>query len=447
MNPTLSPEERLRAPSTGAAAVRSSRLAALRSAGARAGLVMAASMLLAGAMDYGVNVLAGRWLEPAEFGVFVAVTAVLQVLLTLSLAIRVVVAFYTAGITARPDSRAQAGAFMRRVASWSWRWGLVATAAMVVASAPLARLLQLPEVWPLWVASAMVFMLVLREALYGALQGVQAFSGLGFVQLAQATLRLLLAAGLMWAGARATGAIAAQPLGALGTIALGLWWLRGYLSEEGAASDVRVRWSYALTTVSGLALFGLLANLDALFVKHFFPPGVAGNYGTVVTFEKVSLFLPSAVGLIMFPKVAQRVAARRDPRPLLLLALGAALAPGLGVTGIYFLWPGLLVRTVFTTAYSDPGVVLGLASLAATLYAGIHIWLNYALSTGRRAFIVAMGAVLVGQAAGMVAFGRESLVGMAWAMVAGGVAGNVAGYLTTWAPGGRAEAVTPAVRG
>ena len=56
---------------------------------------MAASMLLAGAMDYGVNVLSGRWLEPAEFGVFVAVTALLQVLLTLSLAIRMVVAFYT----------------------------------------------------------------------------------------------------------------------------------------------------------------------------------------------------------------------------------------------------------------------------------------------------------------------------------------------------------------
>ncbi len=78
--------------------------------------------------------------------------------------------------------------------------------------------------------------------------------------------------------------------------------------------------------------------------------------------------------------------------------------------------------------------MLGLASLAATLYAGIHIWLNYALSTGRRAFIVAMAAVLVGQAAGMIAFGRESLIGMAWAMVAGGLAGNLAGYLTTWAP-------------
>jgi O-antigen/teichoic acid export membrane protein len=441
VNPTSSPEERLRAVRTRGATARSSRLEALRSSGARGGLVMTASMLLGGAMDYGVNVLSGRWLEPAEFGVFVAVTALLQVLLTLSLAIRMVVAFYTARITAHPGSNAQAGAFMRRALGWSWRWGLVAMVVMVVASVPLARALQVSEVGPLWVASAMVLMLCLREALYGALQGVQAFAGLGLVQLTQAVLRLLSAAALMWAGARATGAIAALPIGAIGALGLGLWWLRGYLREPGEASDVRVDWSYALTTVTGLALLGLLANLDALFVKHYFAPGVAGNYGTVVTFEKVALFLPLAVGLILFPKVAQRVAARRDTRPLLLVALGAALAPGLGVTCVYFLWPGLLVRTVFSHQYSDPGVVLGLASLAATLYAGIHIWLNYALSTGRRVFVVAMGAVMVGQAAGMFAFGRESLVGMAWVMVAGGIVGNIAGYLTTWTSPVRAPAV------
>lgn len=422
------------------------RSATLRSSGARGGVVMAASMVLAGAMDYAVNVVAGRWLGPPEFGVFVSVTALMQVALTLTLAIRVVVAFHTAGITAQPGSASRAGAFMRRVARWSWRWGLLGAAALFAASEPLARLLQLPGPWPIRVASAMVLMLFLREGLHGALQGVQAFAALGFVQLVQATLRLPLAAGLMWAGAGATGAIAGAPLGAVGALALGVWWLRGYLSTTGGeASDVRVRWSYALATMCGLAVFGLLVNLDALFVKRFFPPDVAGDYGTVVTFEKVSLFLPSAVGLIMFPKVAHRAAAGRDARPLLLAALGAALAPGLAVTAVYATWPGPLVRTVFRPEYSDPGLVLGLVSLAATLYAGVHIWLNYALSTGRRAFIVALAAVLAGQGAGMFVLGRESLTGMALAMVAGGVAGNLAGYLTTWRQ--RTPAVTPPAGG
>jgi hypothetical protein len=50
--------------------------------------------------------------------------------------------------------------------------------------------------------------------------------------------------------------------------------------------------------------------------------------------------------------------------------MAAALAPGLAITAGYLVAPGLLVRTVFTGAYPDPGIALGLASLAAPLFAG-----------------------------------------------------------------------------
>jgi len=54
---------------------------------------MGVAMILAGALDYGVNVVAGRWLPPDEYGIFVSVTAIVQVLLLLSVGIRMVVAF------------------------------------------------------------------------------------------------------------------------------------------------------------------------------------------------------------------------------------------------------------------------------------------------------------------------------------------------------------------
>src|SRR5215831_16069633 len=66
----------------------------LGSAGMRHGLIMATAMIVAGALDYAVNILTGRWLEPVEYGIFVSVTAMLQVLLLLAIAIRMVVAFY-----------------------------------------------------------------------------------------------------------------------------------------------------------------------------------------------------------------------------------------------------------------------------------------------------------------------------------------------------------------
>ena len=414
-------------------------------------MVLGGGMLAAGVLDYGVSVAAGRKLGPAEFGVFVSVSALLQVLLAVATAIRMVVAFYTAELSAAREHGAAIGAFLRRAARWCSVRGVVAMAAMAVATPVLGRAFRLPTPWPLRAAGLMVMMLFIREAALGALQGIQAFTGLAVVQVSQAVLRLGFAVALIAAGAGAAGAIAAQPIAAVGAVAIAAWWLRPYLvagagvlgSGPGAlgpgapgsgAPGRPVSWSYSAATVIGLALFGVLTNLDALFVKLAFTPRVAGDYGTVVTFEKINLFLPFAVSFVLFPKAVRRHAAGQDARPILLLALVAAMAPGLGLTALYAAAPGVVVRTVFTDAYADPGVVLALATLAATLQSGVNIWLNYALSTARSGFLYVLGAAVLWQGGGMLLLGRESLTRMALVMVAAALAANLGGYLTTWAP-------------
>ena len=408
--------------------------ALLSSAGLRHSAVIGTAMVLAGAMDYGVNVLAGRWLAPTEYGVFISVTAILQVLLLLSIAIRMVIAVYTAELAVQGAGGHRVARFVQRTWRWAWQWGLAAMAVMAAVSPLIAHALHLRDSLPLWAASLMVLFLFLRETLYGALQGIQAFTGLGLVQIIQALLRLLFAALLIWAGGKAAGAIIAQPLGCIFALLLAVWWLRPYFKSRGETADRAVSWHYSACTLLGLTAFGVLSNLDPLFVKRFFTAETAGDYGPVVTLSKVSLFLPWAIGMVLLPKVTQRQATGRDARPVLLLALAAALAPGLGMTALYFAVPGRLVRAVFTSAYADPGIVLGLASLAATLYAGIYIWLNYALSLERPAFVYALFGVLFFQAVGMFVFGRDSLVRMTLTMVSAGLLGNFAGFLTTWFP-------------
>ena len=408
------------------------RLALFRSVGIRHGVIMWAAMILAGGLDYAVNVLAGRWLLPVEFGIFVCVAALLQVLVYLAISIRNVVAFYTAELSAQSDSNNQVGAFVQRAWRWAWQWGLMATALVVLISPFLARLLRLPNPWPLWAASPVVLLFFVRPVTDGALQGMQIFAGFGVIQVTQAVLRLLFAAGLIWLGCQAVGAIVALPLAGTVAVALALSRLRPYFQPRGEVVARPVSWHYSSYTLLGLAAFGVLANLDALFVKHFFSPRMAGNYGPVVTLARVSLFLPLAIGIILLPKAVQRRAMGRNARPILLLALTGALLPGLLLTILYFLFPGWLVRIIFTDAYANPGIVLALASLAASLYAGLNIWLNYALSLERPAFIYALVGVLVWQGVGMFLFGRESLVHMTLVMVSAGVTGNLAGFITNW---------------
>jgi O-antigen/teichoic acid export membrane protein len=419
----------------------------IRSASIRHGVIMWAALMLAGGLDYGVNVLAGRWLQPVQYGIFVCVGAILQVLVYLSLAIRNVVAVYTTKLGVESGSFKQVGAFVRRAWRWSWWRGLIATALMALISPFLAPLLRLPNPWPLWAASPMMLLFFVRPVTDGALQGMQVFWGLGVVQVTQSVLRLLFAAGLIWLGCQAVGAIVALPLAGTVVLMLALRWLRPYFRARGEVVARPVSWHYSSYTLLGLAAFGVLANLDALFVKHFFNPRMAGNYGPVVTLAKISLFLPLAIGIILLPKAVQRRALGRDARPILLLALTGALVPGLVLTIFYFLFPGWLVRVIFTAAYVNPGIVLALASLAASLYAGLNIWLNYALSLERPAFIYALVGVLVWQGVGMFMFGRESLVHMTMVMVSAGVMGNLAGFITNWYIGPAPRAVRTEVVG
>jgi O-antigen/teichoic acid export membrane protein len=403
---------------------------------------MVAATLVAGALDYLFNVVTGRLLLPAEYGVLISVTAILQVMVHLTNVIRNVTAHYTAALTTRSDAAGHIGLFLRGLWRWSWRWGLVATAVMALLASPLARLLQIPTNWPLWAASLALLLLFLRPVTDGALQGLQDFTALGVVAILQAAVRLAVAVLLIWWGWQAAGAILALPLASAGALLLAWYRLRPqFTAVSGTAVRQPVSRQYSLQTLAGLLAFALLINMDAIVVKLAFSPEMAGQYGPVVTLGKMNLFIPLAMGMVLFPKATQRQASGRDPRPILLAALAATLLPGLLLSVVYFLEPAFLVQTIFTDAYHDPGLVLGLVGLATTLFAGLNIWLNYALSLDQPAFVYALVGVALFQAAGMALF-HNSLIAIALSMVAAGLLGNLAGVLTTWSIVAKADPVS-----
>lgn len=391
---------------------------------------MAVAMIVAGGFDYVVNIVAGRRLAPTEFFVFVTVTAVLQVMVQVTNVIRNIVAYYTAESTVYPDATARVGSVLGRSWRWAWRWGLIAMAAMALLSPLLARFLRIDTVWPLWAASFALLLLFLRPVTDGALQGVQRFFGLGSVQMLQSFLRLLFATLLIYLGWQATGAVVALPLGSTIALLLAVWLLRSFFRAPAPDAPPRpISWRYSAYTLVGLLAFALMANVDPIIVRRLFGDAAAEAYAPVVTLGKMNLFIPLGIGLVLFPKATQRHAAGRDSRPVLLLALAATLLPGLILTLLYWAFPGLIVRTVFGEAYTDPGSLLALVGLATTLYAGVNIWLNYALSLERHLYVFALAAIVIGEIATMVL--QVDLQGIALIMVAAGFLGNLAGALMT----------------
>ncbi|MFN2164379.1 MAG: lipopolysaccharide biosynthesis protein [Candidatus Promineifilaceae bacterium] len=395
------------------------------------GAMMAAAMVVAGGFDALVNIVAGRMLLKEQFAVFIAVVALIQVLVNVTNVIRTVVAYYTAEFTAESGGMDRVNTFFHRAWSWSWRWGAVATLAMLLLSPLIARFMKIESPWPLVAAGLALLMLFVRPVTDGTLQGIQNFLGLSSVQVLQSALRLLFAIILIQLGLEAFGAVLALPMATTTALLVAVWFLREFFNRPIKDIDVPgVSLRYSLFTLIGLGAYALLINLDPIVVKRFFSEAIAGDYGTVVTLGKINLFATLGIGMVLFPKATQRQAQGRDPRPVLALALSATIAVGLVLTLIYFLVSGPLVQAVFSGAYNDPGIVLGLVGIATTLYAAINIWLNYALSLQKHSFVVGLAVLVLLVIAAMFIY-HPSTTAVATIMIIAGVLGNLLGAATT----------------
>ncbi len=398
----------------------------LFSADARDGILMAAATIVAGGFDYLVLVVAGLLLSNPAAIAFLAVMNLLKIAEQVTWVIRNVIAYYTAELAVKADAAAKIGQFVSSRWRWAWRWGLLAAAIFVLASPIINRLINANSLAAVMVAGLALLFFFVRPVTDGTLQGVQNFLGLGSVIVLQAVLRFSLTAVLIWAGLELVGAVLALPLASGLALLLALWLLRPYFQTPVTHSLQKVSLSYSTLTLVGLLAFALLVYSDAILVNRLFPEIVAAQYTPVNVLARINLFVPVALGMVLFPKAAQRHALGQNARPMLLLALAATLLPGLALTVVYFLVPEFIVTLVFRGQYANPGVLLGWVGLATTLFAGVNIWLNYALSLGKRPFIFVLAIIAPAQIAAVLLF-PHTLATVAFIMVAAGLVGNLAG--------------------
>lgn len=395
-------------------------------------LVIAANV--AYALDYFFNFAAGRLLDPAEFSIVVALAGVGNVLVVGSRVIQTVVTRYVARFQPLPDGAARTASFFRRVFRSAWRWGTAVFLLMLLLSVPLARFLQVEELGPVLALAVATLLLVVRPVVGGTLQGQQQFAHLGVVQIVQALARLLLGGLLMWIGWGAFGALAALPVASLLALGYGLLVLSPTVRQPATTHHgvtVPEMFRYSAYTAVGLLGYALLANMDAILVRRFFEPDVAGNYGAAITLGKIIQFLPVAIITILFPKAAQRRAAHRDPAAVLIPAMLIVALLCAGIAGAYALFTDFVVQITVGAAYQVDSLVLGLLGGALGLLALANVWLNYFLSTERPQYVYLIGAGIVIQFTLMLLF-HDALWQLPAAMAANGLWLTLAGGVIFW---------------
>lgn len=275
-----------------------------------AGMTMVtAGSMTANAASYVLALVAAGWLGPAGYGEFAALTAAQLVLAVPALALQSVVA--------RDVVLGGDAATLRRLG--------IRCAAIV---AVLAALLVVPVAAALdtgvaATAAALLTapMLVLLAGEQGLLQGAGRFAALSVVLAAAGLGKVLPAVAVLAVGGGPGSALTASAVGT-GAVAVGARVLVG--PHRGAGRSVDGVAAVLRASQVQLALIAL-SSIDVLLARVVLDEEQAGQYSLGAVATKVAFWLPAAVGVVLYPRMANPEHSARAVRSALgvLVGIGA----------------------------------------------------------------------------------------------------------------------------
>lgn len=258
---------------------------------------------------------------------------------------------------------------------------------------PLAELVNVEEEWAAAAVpvSGALWLLVCVQR--GLLQASRAYVPVALSIVLEGLGRIGAAVLLVAAGAGVTGAY----LGTFAAFACAAIALHVLLRRRLGASDraaprhpLRALARNAAVPIAGLVLVAALQNVDVIMAKHALSEDDAGVYAATTVAAKLVVWIAVGIGLWVVPEATRAAAAGRDPRRVLVRALGLIVLVAIPALSLFAAVPGLLLEAAFGPDYERGETVLLTLGGAYALLAATYLCVQFLLGLHRRAFVLAL---------------------------------------------------------
>lgn len=321
----------------------------------RGGLVFVVASTAVNLSNFVFHLVLSRLLGPAGYGVL---GALLNVTAVLSVPLGAVSVTVAQSVARRSDPGTPPLGRLLRLTAVAAVGGL---GLWLAATPTIDRFFHLhsPQatvVLGLWLVPALP-----AAVLEGVLLGQRRFRVAGTGQLLGALSRLVAGTVLVELGFGVTSGMAATVAASVVIVAIYGWALRHALQSSGRFVP---RAGDALLSTVALGGTALLTSIDAWLGRHFLAPQAAGLFVAAATAGNIALFLPGAITLVYFPRLAASGGRGAEARRVLARATGLVALVGLGAAGVMALLPGLVVAVLFGPAFAHASVAIGTVAAA-----------------------------------------------------------------------------------
>ena len=355
--------------------------AALQDRLLRQNLVLFFGGLVAGVGGFVYHAIAGRILGPVVYGQVAFLIAVYAVGTGPALILIVVLARYTAMLSARgdPGVRSLLTRTVRLIAIPCLFFILLTT----LFARPVAIYAHVGSTIPILVLGFSIALIWQVAIPRGILQGLQRFTALSLNLSLELVVRTVVVFLLLRAGYAVSGAMTAVFVGLAFVFFLGLFSLRDHFSgHAGRRVQLRAMAGFSLTASAGIIGVLILYNQDVILAKHFLNDHDAGIYGGLNKIGTILFFLTLSVSQVLFPRVVEAVAKEQNPGRLLLSSAGILTALGAAALLVFAAVPQLVVGVLFGPSFSDAiplvfpvgliGLALALDNLLVQFFMAVH---------------------------------------------------------------------------
>ncbi|QEC46239.1 hypothetical protein FSW04_00725 [Baekduia soli] len=356
-------------------------------------LAMMTLTLLASVVNYGSNLVFSRILTPAGYGDFTALIALTVIAAVPSGAAQTVVADRLAAYSALGDTRTIAY-LIRHAAAHVLLYATVLGLVYIATIPLITDLMGLQSTGSAIALAPMLILSFFTPVAFGILQGLERYVALGLVMLWIAISRIIF--GVPWAlsnfGHGPGGAFLGMAVGNL-TAVLAVWWIvrhqRAPAGTGAARAGIRRRMDTKTVAAGGAFMgFAFLSNFDVILAKLVLDGHSSGEYAALATIEKIVVFLPGAVALLMVPSAAKARASAGSARRVLRVSAMAVLGATALVALPAIIAPRFIIETMFGSGYSQAsgGVIpIALAGLGLAL---LYLLVVYTVAINDRRWVL-----------------------------------------------------------
>lgn len=287
---------------------------------------------------------------------------------------------------------------------------------LIILLAPqISKYFKLPSIVPVYSMAGVVVASLLMPVPLAGLQGLQKFYSLGLTMIFTNIGKLILAVLFVWRGLGVAGALSSLTVSSIFCVLIAFPLLLAYLKKIDFAQpknlDINFKEIYLYILPVSLATlsFVLFTNIDLILVKHYFEPLEAGYYSIAQMVGKVVLFLPSAICMVMFPKVANSHAREEETVQYLKHSSIYILALVLSAGAIIISFPELILKIFTAKVYPQCYPLVRRFAISMGLFALSFNFLLYYLSLNKTSYVYPFLLLLLIEIA-VIYFWHNSLI-------------------------------------